>query len=316
MDRRKFIGGAALGAAGGIMAASDDSHARLSAGDSPPERRVLFHCHSFPVASDRFPHDPASGLHPGHPEYLAAFAAQLGFGRAVALSPFEVPEGRCTSRVSPDEDGPGWLDENSQKVSDKIIRFASLDPSRPGAAERLRQLAEKGFAGVKFHPVICRFEIDPERDRTFYSTLEKLGLPLLIHTGVFGSGGAWPLEFYHPLRIDKLAWKYPQIPLILAHGGGAAFCREVLGLLQMHPDSYLDLTHTLDKKYAWHIPQAEMELIFSRIGTRKVIYGVDYPWYAEDDFHRDMAYLLSLGLDKNDFNSLLGENFLRLIEKT
>ncbi|MBW7997616.1 MAG: amidohydrolase family protein [Candidatus Glassbacteria bacterium] len=315
MDRREFITGTTLGAASGAITTAGESHAAQAEADSPPERRVLFHCHTFPYANDQFQRDPSTGLHPGHPEHLAAFIEGLGFGRATAISPFEVPEGRCTSRIEPGQDGPGWLSSSSQKVNDKIIRFAALDPAKPGETERLEKLAAGGFAGVKFHPVICRFEIDPVRDSEFYTVLENLGLPLLIHTGVFGAGGSWPLEHYHPLKIDRLAWKYPGIPLILAHGGGAAFCREVLGLLQMHPASFLDLTHTLDSRYAWHIPQAELELIFSRIGTRKVIYGVDFPWYDEEDYRRDMASLAELGLDSEDFNRLLGENFLGLIEK-
>jgi predicted TIM-barrel fold metal-dependent hydrolase len=306
--------GSIIGAASGAIAPSVKSATATVPGDSPLERRVLFHCHTFPASPPQFPRDPATGTHPGHPEHLAALASSLGFGRATALSPFEVPEGRCTSRVEPNQDGTAWLVDNSSKVSDRIIRFASLDPSKPSDTERLVQLAARGFSGVKLHPVICRFEINPDRDKEFYASVEKLRIPMLIHTGVFGSGGAWPLDAYHPLKIDRLAWQFPEIPLILAHGGGAAFCREVLGLLQMHDHCHLDLTHTLDPGYAWHIPRPEMEFIFSKIGMKKVIYGVDYPWYSREDFHRDMNYLTLMGLRPEDFNLILGDNFINMLK--
>jgi predicted TIM-barrel fold metal-dependent hydrolase len=318
MDRRQFVKTSGLGLAGGALAkventGSEDKPVNESSKKTAPGGRVLFHCHCFPPNEQRFPRDPANGLYPGSPEHLADFANRLGFSKAVALSPFEVPQGRCTSRVGKGVDGIKWLEEQSAGVMDRLHLFASLDPSKKESPARLGELHGRGFKGVKFHPVICRFSIDPDRDGEFYNTLEGLGMPLLIHTGVFSSGMPWPLELYHPLRIDKLANRFPGIPLILAHGGGAAFCREVLGVLQAHSNAYLDLTHTLDEKYAWHIPRPDMEQFFARIGPGRIIYGVDYPWYNADDYNRDLAFFGTLGLSSNELVQVLGGNFENIL---
>ena len=140
-------------------------------------------------------------------------------------------------------------------------------------------------------------------------------MPLIIHTGVFSAGIPWPLEEFHPLRIDKLANLFPDIPIILAHGGGRAFCRKVLDVLQANPNTYLDLTHTLHKKYAWHIPTSELEAFFDRLGPSRIIYGTDHPWYKAEDLTRDLAYLNKLGLNKEDLDLVLGGTFLRILEK-
>jgi len=315
MQRRDFLAGSTLGLAAGTLAAAEVARPQNLRAQGPAGgRRVMFHCHTFPAQGTSFAAGSDAGPLPGSPEHLAAFSRELGFDRAVALSPFEVPLGRCTSRVDEGTDGAAWLSERAEAFGERLIRFASLDPTRPESASRLEKLAGRGFAGVKFHPVICRFSLDADRDEHFYGTLERLGLPLLIHTGVFSGYGQWPLESYHPLLIDRIAGKYPKIPIIMAHCGGAAFCRDVLAVVQSHDRAYFDLTHTLDPKYAWYIPRADYEFIFERVGTGRVLYGVDYPWYSREDCERDLKTLDSLGIRGRDLDRLLGENFLGLTE--
>lgn len=314
MQRREFLAGGALGLAAGAVAAEAARPEELPVQSPASSRRVLFHCHTFPPNEQRFPRDAGTGLFPGSPEHLAGFCRKLGFARAVTISPFEVPPGRCTARVDEGVDGPAWLAERAAAFADRLILFAGLDPGKPESAGRLEKLAGTGFSGVKIHPPIGHFTLDAERDAAFYSTLEGLGLPLLIHTGVFSSYGHWPLENYHPLLIDKLAGRHPGIPIIMAHCGGAAFCRDVLAVVQNHGRAYVDLTHTLDPKYAWYIPKREYELIFERVGPGRVIYGVDYPWYAPEEFERDLQTLESLGVTGRDLDRVLGENFLGLLE--
>jgi len=325
MDRRNFVKMGAIGMVGAMKTKEKSGSYRQdeqketpegmranSSGDYP---RVFFHCHCFPPNPERFPLDQSTGFYPGSIEYLCAFISRLGFDYATAISPFEVPPGRCTSRIDKDADGLAWLEEQAGG-RDEILLFASLDPGSKKSGERLTYAHERGFAGVKFHPVICRFSIDAERDRQFYQLLADYRMPLLIHTGVFSSGEPWPLAEYHPLRIDRLANLFPDIPIIFAHGGGRAFCREVLGVLQANPNTYLDLTHSLDSKYAWHIPRSDMEAFFDRLGPSRIIYGTDFPWFAADDFSRDLAYLKKMGLNQKDLNLVLGGTFMQIIAKS
>jgi predicted TIM-barrel fold metal-dependent hydrolase len=138
-------------------------------------------------------------------------------------------------------------------------------------------------------------------------------MPLLIHTGVIPHYQPWPISEHHPFRIDALANKYPGIPIILAHGGGRPFCREVLAVMQSNENTYLDLTHVLDKKYAWHIPLDDLQAFFDQIGPERIIYGTDYPWYRADDLARDLTLLKNLGVDRGALDMLMGGTFLKLL---
>lgn len=324
MNRRSFLKIGAVGLAGALEAEKEKGTAgRVNEKYAPVEiinhspglnPRVFFHCHSFPPNPQKFPSDPETGFFPGSIDHLSAFISHLGFDRATAISPFEVPPGRCTSRIGEGEDGLAWL-ESEAKGRKEIFLFAALNPQLKNSVERLSKAREKGFTGVKFHPPICRFSIDASRDREFYELLQSCRMPLLIHTGVFSSPEPWPLEEYHPLRIDRMANLFPGIPVILAHGGGRAFCREELAVFQANPNTYLDLTHTLDKKYAWHIPTPDLEAFFDQLGSSRIIYGADYPWFTEDDYRRDLNFLKALGLEEKDFELVLGGTFMQILEK-
>ena len=274
--------------------------------------KILFHCHVFPADPGKFPPDPATGLLPGSVEHLRALASRLGFDRVMAISPSEVPPGRATARIDEGADGLAWLAQRAKHDAD-ILLFANLNPDNKRSPDRVAKAHEDGFTGVKLHPVIGQFAIDAARDSVFYGVLNTLRMPLLIHTGVIPHLQPWPISEHHPFRIDALANKYPNIPVVLAHGGGRPFCREVLAVMQANENTYLDLTHVLDRKYAWHIPLDDLQAFFDQIGPERIIYGTDYPWYRPDDLARDLEVLKSLGVDRSALDMLMGGTFLKLL---
>ncbi len=273
--------------------------------------KVFFHCHAFPPDYRRFAPDGVTGLMPGTVAHLSALARDLGFERVTAISPCEVPEGRATARIDEGKDGLKWLAEESV-AHPEVLSFANLDPSRKDSAARLEKAYRDGFAGVKLHPVIGRFSIDVERDEDFYSLVNAFRLPLVVHLGVLPGRQPWPIRFHHPLLLDDLASRFPEMPLIMAHGGGRAFCRDVLAVMQSNPNTYLDLTHTLDKRYAWHLPADDLAAFFDQVGPSRIIYGTDYPWYGPADLSRDLSALRRLGIDKAGMDLIMGGTFAAL----
>ena len=61
--------------------------------------------------------------------------------------------------------------------------------------------------------------------------------------------------------MDEVAQEYPQMPIILAHTGGAAFFREALAVIQNNPNCYAELSGTLNPNSPWHIPEEDLLLI-------------------------------------------------------
>lgn len=269
---------------------------------------ILTHCHLWPEGmTDR---EDDFGI-PGRPKHLSGFADELGFEKAVGLAPFEVPEGRSTARISPDEDSSRWLADAIAEF-DNIVGFASLDPSREDAPERVAAAKELGLVGVKVHPPIFRVVVDDPKLDPFYAAVERAGLPLMFHTG-YGSW-AWPLEDYSVLRVERVAKRFADLRIIVAHCGGAAFCRDVLALLQSNPLCCADLAMALRPDAGWYVPSDELRLIVNCVGADRLVYGVDYPWCSIESVERDIEIIDEWGLSDEDEHKILHDNAAELIQ--
>lgn len=269
---------------------------------------ILTHCHLWPEGmTDR---EDDFGI-PGRPKHLSGFADELGFEKAVGLAPFEVPEGRSTARISPDEDSSRWLADAIAEF-DNIVGFASLDPSREDAPKRVAAAKELGLVGVKVHPPIFRVVVDDPKFDPFYAAVERAGLPLMFHTG-YGSW-AWPLEDYSVLRVERVAKRFPDLRIIIAHCGGAAFCRDVLALLQSNPLCCADLAMALRPDAGWYVPSDELRLIVNCVGADRLVYGVDYPWCSIESVERDIEIIDEWGLSDEDEQKILRDNAAELIQ--
>lgn len=268
---------------------------------------ILTHCHLWPEGmTDR---EDDFGI-PGRPEHLSGFARELGFEMAVGLAPFEVPEGQSTARISPDEDSSRWL---ADAIADfeNIVGFASLDPSREKAVERVAEAQELGLVGVKMHPPIFRIVVDDPAHDAFYAAVEQAGIPLMFHTG-YGSW-PWPLDDYSVLKIERVAKRFPDMRIIAAHCGGAAFCRDVLALLQSNGNCYADLAMALRPEAGWYVPSDELRLIVNCVGAGRLVYGVDYPWCSVESVQRDLEIINEWRLSDEDEHRILHDNAAGLI---
>ena len=268
---------------------------------------ILTHCHLWPEGmTDR---EDDFGI-PGRAEHLSRFAQELGFEKAIGLAPFEVPEGQSTARISPEENSSRWLADAIADY-DNIVGFASLDPSRPDAAERVGAAKELGLVGVKVHPPIFRIVVDDPKHDDFYAAIERAGMPLMFHTG-YGSW-PWPLEDYSVLKVERVAKRFRAMRIIVAHCGGAAFCRDVLALLQSNPNCYGDLAMALRPEAGWYVPSDELRLIINCVGAGRLVYGVDYPWCTMETVRRDLEIIHEWELSVEDERKILHENAERLI---
>jgi predicted TIM-barrel fold metal-dependent hydrolase len=57
-----------------------------------------------------------------------------------------------------------------------------------------------------------------------------------------------------PILVDEVAKNHPKLRIIIAHAGGAAFCRQALAVAQSNRNCYLDLSATIQEDSGWYIP--------------------------------------------------------------
>ncbi|HUC04307.1 MAG TPA: amidohydrolase family protein [Acidimicrobiales bacterium] len=183
--------------------------------------------------------------------------------------------------------------------------FAAVDPAVLGGragAEHLRWAVEHGARGVKVHPVAQRFHPDDPRMAPIYEVCDETGITFLSHAG--SSRG--PVEFAEPAAFAGVASRHPRMKIVLAHLGGARW-EQALELARSFPNVYFDLCEIIAWTGAPHAPSRdELALLIKEIGSDRVFFGTDYPWYEVD---KTVQLVLDLpALSEEERWGILGSN--------
>jgi hypothetical protein len=124
---------------------------------------------------------------------------------------------------------------------DRFVPFAGADITRGSAAVRELEhwIRDRGFRGLSLRPFMIGL---PPTDRYYYPFYEKcveLDIPLSIHASANWTT-ARPSELGHPRHFDVVACDFPELRLILSHGG-YPWVLEACLLAWKHPNLYLEI---------------------------------------------------------------------------
>lgn len=228
---------------------------------------------------------------------------------AVAFAPF-------TSQVQEVGIEPNrWLAQELTKY-DRIYGFGTIDLEAGHLARQAETIAQLGFKGVKLHPAYQKFNILAEELHEFYAAAEELGLLLCFHLGVH-----WHLiKDYHPLLCDELAHLYPRLKFTMEHVGGLSFFLDAVAVLTNNLESknvYAGITSVLNKKknLLWYLGPERMELLAALIGSKQMIFGLDFPYNGVYETRESIEVIKGLDLPKQDQDRILGGNLDTLLCK-
>ena len=155
----------------------------------------------------------------------------------------------------------------------RLIGFMTLHPYDPQALEELERChSDLGLAGVKQGANYQNFDPFDPRALAIYAEAERRGLPLMLHQGTSPIRDA-PIRYAHPLLIDELATRYPELKIILAHLGHP-WQTETCVVVRKHPNVYTDLSGNFYRPFSfWEqmIKATEWNVL------DKILFGSDYP---------------------------------------
>ena len=174
-----------------------------------------------------------------------------------------------------------WLVELA-KAHEELLPFVAIDPwaLSPGEnrAHLLDLMASGGARGVKIHPVIQRFEAADERLWPTFETCAELNVPVVAHAGP--SRGS--VQFGEPAAFAGVLQRFPGLKLVLAHLGGGAWS-QVERFARDFPNAYFDCSEILHWTGANGAPTPNrLARLIRDIGTQRVLFGSDFPWYELD----------------------------------
>ncbi len=161
---------------------------------------------------------------------------------------------------------------------DRLIPFGGIDPRRVSdvAAEMDRLLDGLGIRGIKIHPPHQLFRAnaylhDPELRglATVYEKCVEHDAPMMVHTGT----SIFPRarnKYGDPIDLDDVIVDFPDLKLIVAHGGRPLWMDTALFLLRRSRNVYLDISSIPPKNLLNYFPWIE------RVADR-AMFGSDWP---------------------------------------
>jgi predicted TIM-barrel fold metal-dependent hydrolase len=117
----------------------------------------------------------------------------------------------------------------------------SVDPTQSGW-EREMEEGHRGLGlrGIKLLSMYAGFRPDEERLDPLWRYATKHQLPVLLHTGTTFVSQA-PLECTLPRHLDKVAIRFPDVKIIMAHLSHP-YEGECVVTIRKHPNVYADIS--------------------------------------------------------------------------
>src|SRR6267154_2605048 len=178
------------------------------------------------------------------------------------------------------------------------------DPS--GDVDRLIDL---GIRLLKIHPPHQAFPANAYTDGLaalgqIYRRCEERGLPVMIHTVTSIFPGARS-KFGNPMELDDVAIDFPDLQLVMAHGGRPLYMEEAFFILRRHRTVRLDVSGSPPSKLLEYFPR------LSEIGDR-VLWGTDWPSPGVKDLKVNLDQFRMLELTTAEKDAITRTNPLRI----
>jgi uncharacterized protein len=157
---------------------------------------------------------------------------------------------------------------------DTLIGFLSVDPTQPGWQRELEVgHRELGLRGIKLLPMYAGFQPDDERLDSLWNYAATQGLPVLLHTGTTFVSQA-PLDCTLPRHVDRVAIRFPEVKIIMAHLGHP-YEGECVVTIRKHPNVYADVSALHYRPFQLY----QSLMLVQEYGVwDKVLFGSDYPF--------------------------------------
>jgi len=209
-----------------------------------------------------------------------------------------------TSRVNE------YVAEYCAAAPDRLIAMGGVHPRfTDDAAAEVRRAADMGVRALKLHPPHMAVEPNAylhglDALRALYEEAQRLKLPVMIHTGTSIFPGARS-RTGEPMPIDDVAVDFPDLTLILAHGGRPLWMEQAFFLVRRFPRVYMDVSSIPPRSILRYWPRlAEV--------ADKVLYGSDWPAPGVRSMADNLRAFRELGLPAEAEAKILDGNARKL----
>ena len=211
----------------------------------------------------------------------------------------------------------GFTDSVNQFIADyckadpkRLIPCGSLHPRHTtNIMADVEQVLKLGLKLIKIHPPHqLLYPNDYQRGvkelEIIYRAAEANGVPVMFHTGTSIFPGARN-KYGDPIFVDDVAVDFPNLKILLAHGGRPLWMDTSFFLVRRHKNVYLDISGIPPKTLLQYFPRLE-EI------AAKTLFGTDWPGPGVPDIKRNLDDFLALPLRESSRAQILEKTALEI----
>ena len=240
------------------------------------------------------------------PEVLLGLMDAAGVGRVGLINYVSPDVMGFTERVN------RFVTDYARHAPERLIPFGSVHPrftADPGG--EVDRIADLGVRALKIHPPHQLLYPNAYRDggdcpglAAIYERAIARRLPVMIHTGTSIFQGARN-KYGDPMAIDDVAVDYPELAIIMAHGGRPLWMESCFFLLRRHPNIYMDVSGIPPKSLLDYFPRLNE-------AASKTLWGTDWPGPGVPDLRTNLEAFGALDLPAEARTAILSGTAARL----
>ena len=207
-----------------------------------------------------------------------------------------------------------FVSEYVRNDPERLIAVGGIRPDHPDPEREVAHLVDDlGIRALKLHPPHQLFRpnayVDGELPslRALYDACSRHRLPVIFHTGtsVFPKARN---RYSDPMLVDDVAVDFPDLTIVLAHGGRPIWMESAVFLARRFPNVWLEVSGTPPSRLIDYFPQ------LARI-SEKVLFGTDWPGPGVRDIRANLDAFRALPLPVDVQRRILEENPLRVFPR-
>lgn len=186
----------------------------------------------------------------------------------------------------------------------RLIPFSNVNINISTYPHReLEEHIKMGIKGLKMHPVHERFSPLDKRCYPLYYICEKIGIPVMFHTGTSIFPGACN-SFGDPKLIDEIASDFPELRIVMSHGGRGFWYKDAQFIARIRKNVYIDISGLPPHRLLDYFPELE------RLKS-KFVFGTDWPGAS---IRKSVEAFMALPISGAAKEAVLRENALKILD--
>lgn len=184
------------------------------------------------------------------------------------------------------------------------IPFCTVNPALSTHPEsEVKNCLRKGAKGIKIYPSYNHFYPNERRLYPLYELAQDDRVPVLSHTGssVFKRS---KIKYADPIHLDDVAADFPDLIILMAHGGRGVWYDKAYFLSRIHPNLYIEISGLPPRNLLNYFPEMEKNI-------DKFVFGSDWP--GMPSISLNIEEIRNLPLSEESKRKILYANAARIL---